>query len=127
MKIGTRTLENPQRKQKKSPITQRDSAKLQELARRPIGRLSARFPLGLSQHDLGLDAGAGVNQVVAEEDFRGGSYLTNCIRGKRFREVPTVEKVDLPKVFHIRMCTDSFYNPDSKDDSSVIDILGESE
>lgn len=60
-------------------------------------------------------------------DFRGGSYLTNCIRGKGFREVPTVKKVDLPKVFHIRMCTDGFYNPDSKDDSSVIDILGESE
>ena len=35
--------------------------------------LSTRFPLGLRQHDLGLDAGAGVNQVVAEEDLRGGS------------------------------------------------------
>ena len=30
-------------------------------------------PLGLRQHDLGLDAGAGVNQVVAEEDLRSGS------------------------------------------------------
>ena len=35
--------------------------------------LSTRFPLGLRQHHLGLDAGAGVNQVVAEEDLRGGS------------------------------------------------------
>lgn len=60
-------------------------------------------------------------------DCLGGSYLTNCLRGKGFREVPCVEKIDLPEVFHIRMCTDGFYNPDSKDDSSVIDILGESE
>lgn len=35
--------------------------------------LGAGFPLGLRQHHLGLDAGAGVNQVVAEEDLRGGS------------------------------------------------------
>ena len=33
-------------------------------------------PLGLRQHDLGLDAGAGVNQVVAEEDLR-----RSCARG----------------------------------------------
>ena len=35
--------------------------------------LSTRFPLGLRRHHLGLDAGAGVNQVVAEEYLRGGS------------------------------------------------------
>lgn len=76
------------------------------------------------------EQGAITNTVTKDStftDFQGGSYLTNCIHGKGFREVPTVEKVDLPKVFHIRMCTDGFYNPDSKDDSSVIDILGESE
>ena len=43
------------------------------MGRRPIGKLRAGFPLGLRQHDLGLDAGAGVNQVVAEEDLRRGS------------------------------------------------------
>ncbi len=52
----------------------------------------------------------------------GGSYLTNCLLGKGFRATPCVEKIDLPEVFHIRMCTDGYYNPDSKDDSSVIDI-----
>ncbi len=35
--------------------------------------LGAGFPLGLRQHHLRLDAGAGVNQVVAEEDLQGGS------------------------------------------------------
>ena len=43
------------------------------LARIPGSGLNTRFPLGFRQHDLGIDAGAGVNQVVAEEDLRGGS------------------------------------------------------
>ena len=36
-------------------------------------RLGVGFPLGLRQHDLRLDADAGVNLVVAEEDLRRGS------------------------------------------------------
>lgn len=58
-------------------------------------------------------------------DSLGGSYLTNCLRGKGFRETPSVEKIELPKAFHVRICTDGFYNPDSEDDSSVIDIFRE--
>ena len=58
-------------------------------------------------------------------DSLGGSYLTNSLRGKGFREAPNVEKIELPKAFHVRICTDGFYNPDSEDDSSVIDIFGE--
>lgn len=58
-------------------------------------------------------------------DSLGGSYLTNCLRGKDFRETPSVEKIELPKTFHVRICTDGFYNPDSKDDASVIDIFGD--
>lgn len=56
-------------------------------------------------------------------DPLGGSYLTDCIRGRGFREAPSVEEVKLPEAFHIRICTDGFYNPGSKDDSSVIDIF----
>ena len=40
------------------------------LARMTGSELGSRFPLGLRQHHLGLDAGAGVNQVVAEEYLR---------------------------------------------------------
>ncbi len=58
-------------------------------------------------------------------DSLGGSYLTNCLRGKGFRETPSVEKIELPKTFHVRICTDGFYNQGSKDDASVIDIFGE--
>lgn len=58
-------------------------------------------------------------------DSLGGSYLTNCLRGKGFRETPSIENIELSKTFHVRICTDGFYNPDSKDDSSVIDIFGE--
>jgi len=53
------------------------------LARMTGSGLGAGFPLGLRQHDLGLDAGAGVNQVVAEEDFRrscaGGTVLGHVV------------------------------------------------
>ena len=46
--------------------------------------LGAGFPLGLRQHHLGLDAGAGVNQVVAEEDLRrcsaGSAVLGHIVR-----------------------------------------------
>lgn len=76
------------------------------------------------------EEGAIANTITKDSTFTdssGGSYLTKCLRGKGFRETTCVEKLDLPEVFHIRMCTDGFYNPDSKDDSSVIDILGESE
>ena len=58
-------------------------------------------------------------------DSLGGSYLTNCLRGKGFRETPSIENIELSKTFHVRICTDGFYNPDSKDDSSVIDIFGD--
>lgn len=77
-------LKNRQRVQKKSPITERDRANLEELTLRPKDDLSASFPLGLRQHDLGLDAGAGVNQVVAEEDLRsrsaGSAVLGHVVR-----------------------------------------------
>ncbi|MBQ7609731.1 MAG: protein phosphatase 2C domain-containing protein [Bacteroidales bacterium] len=58
-------------------------------------------------------------------DSLGGSYLTNCLRGKGFRETPSIEIIELSKTFHVRICTDGFYNPGSKDDASVIDIFGE--
>ena len=58
-------------------------------------------------------------------DSLGGSYLTNCLRGKGFRETPSIENIELSKTFHVRICTDGFYNPGSKDDASVIDIFGE--
>ena len=38
--------------------------------------LCARSPLALGEHGLGLDAGAGIHQVVAEEDLRRCS--TGC-------------------------------------------------
>lgn len=58
-------------------------------------------------------------------DSLGVSYLTNCLRGKGFRGTPSVKKLELSKTFHVRICTDGFYNPGSKDDASVIDIFGE--
>lgn len=41
-----------------------------------MGSLSASNPLALGKHGLGLDTGAGVHQVVAEEDLRHCS--TGC-------------------------------------------------
>ena len=45
--------------------------------------LCARSPLALGKHGLGLDAGAGIHQVVAEEDLRrcsaGGSVLGHIV------------------------------------------------
>ena len=47
------------------------------------GWLSASGPLALGKHGLGLDAGAGVHQVVAEEDLRrcgaGGTILGHIV------------------------------------------------
>ena len=58
---------------KKAPAPEAPGQKGLGLARMTGSELGSSFPLGLRQHDLGLDAGAGVNQVVAEEDLRGGS------------------------------------------------------
>ena len=48
-----------------------------------MGWLRARSPLALGEHGLGLDAGAGVHQVVAKEDLRrcgaGGSVLGHIV------------------------------------------------
>ena len=87
-----------------------------------------QFPLNEDHLQVKLLSDECILAVMADSTFTdslGGSYLTNCLRGKGFRETPSVEKIELPKAFHVRICTDGFYNPDSKDDSSVIDIFGD--
>ena len=50
--------------------------------------LDPRNPLALGKHGLGLDAGAGVHQVVAEEDLRrscaGGTVLGHVVACKDY-------------------------------------------
>lgn len=55
-------------------------------------------------------------------DEARGTYLTRCLKGTGLREKPLVQHVDLEPNWAIRICTDGFYNHDSTDDASVIEI-----
>lgn len=56
-------------------------------------------------------------------DASGATYLTRSLRGKGLTEPVKVTSIELTGVSRIRICTDGFYNPGSKDDASVIDIF----
>lgn len=55
-------------------------------------------------------------------DTAGGTYLTKSLRGRGINSDFDITHHPLRQGWHVRICTDGFYNNDDSDDASVIDI-----
>lgn len=55
-------------------------------------------------------------------DACGATYLTRCLHGKGLPETVNVTHMDLTCVSLVRISTDGFYNSDTDDDASFIEI-----
>lgn len=56
-------------------------------------------------------------------DSLGGTYLTKSLRGRGIPQPLQVIHCELKSGWHVRICSDGFYNNDESDDASVIDIM----
>lgn len=56
-------------------------------------------------------------------DTAGGTYLTKSLRGRGINSDFDITHHPLRQGWHVRICTDGFYNNDDSDDASVIDIV----
>ena len=68
------------------------------------------------------------NDIVLTEDnvyvdSVGGTYLTNSLRGRGVKKPVRIIHYLLQAGWHVRICSDGFYNSDETDDASVIDIM----
>ena len=68
------------------------------------------------------------NDIVLTEDnvyvdSVGGTYLTNSLRGRGVKKPARIIHYPLEAGWHVRICSDGFYNSDETDDASVIDIM----
>ena len=66
-------------------------------------------------------------ETITEDDVYvdsvGGTYLTNCLRGRGIKASLPIKEHVLTAGWTVRICSDGFYNDDSSDDASVIDIM----